>query len=105
MEGPFPQEDVAQNPHHRRMFILDPQIPQIRDRVYVSLLAQQFLEKFIIIDALGLTYSLHFLILRLDEADDCLPIVFGNVLGFIFHFFHQLIALHFHHLIFFGPPL
>lgn len=84
VEGVFAEEEVADDPHTPRVFIVHPEPTQVRYCVYCLLylahLAVEILEGHAGVQA---DISHHLLVL-LDEGDDGLAVIFGDVLRLIF---------------------
>lgn len=85
LEGIFPQELVAQDPHAPCILEVHPQVTQIRNRINIFLLFRKFGQQLLVLHSICLQNRLEILLLPFNIRDDGLSIVFWDIFSFVFY--------------------
>jgi len=84
VEGVFPEEQVADDAHRPRILVVYPQTTQVSYRVYRLLHLRHLANEVRKGDTRKGTDRSHHVLVFLDKSDNCLSVVFGDVLCLIF---------------------
>lgn len=92
VQGVLAQEGVADDAQALGLLLLLPQVPQVRDCVYALFQVPQFGQQRFVAVPVSLQHFLQYVPVLLNEYNDGLPVVFGDVFGLVFHGFLLLLA-------------
>lgn len=85
VERIFAQEEVANDAHATRVFVVDPEPPQISDSVDCLFHLDHLVDEVIERHPRVLAYIRHHILVLFDKTDNSLTIVLGNVFRLVFN--------------------
>lgn len=83
----FAEKEITDDTHASRVFVVDPQSPEVCNGVDCLLHLCHFSDEVFEWDSCVIAHWRHYFSILFDEGDDSFSIVFGDVFGLILQFF------------------